>query len=139
MVYPDTSILIAAVVLEPESERVQAWLSDMVGQLVISDWTITEFASALALQARRGRVSADQRAAGADWFRALGDAVSAILPVNRRSFRRAAEIVSARGLSVRAPDALHLAVAEHNDATLYTLDQDQAAAGKAMGLSALLL
>ena len=137
--YVDTSLLIAAVAREPESERVQEWLAASGRALSVSDWTITEFSSALALKLRMGAMSAEKRAEAARWFRDIVSESATVLQVTRPSFRRAADLAAMTGVKIRAPDALHLAVAERNGLTLYTLDRDQAEAGLAAGIPAELL
>lgn len=139
MPYPDTSILVAALTSEPNGEQALVWLAEHGDHLIISDWTIAEFASALALKQRTGRLRADQRDAAAKWFRDLRRDVAEVIAVRRPNFRRAAELVAMPGSVLRAPDALHLAVAESNGLAIHTLDKDQATAGAAAGIAAHLL
>lgn len=138
MRYPDTSLLVAAVTGEPARVRAQNWFAEEGAGVVISDWTISEFASALALKERIGTVSPDQRGAAAEWFRNLRRSLE-ILPVSRTSFQRAADLTMSSSFNLRAPDALHLAVAEESGCILYTFDKDQARAGIEAGIRAELM
>jgi hypothetical protein len=55
------------------------------------------------------------------------------LPVTGQHFRTAARFVDRHELRLRAGDALHLAVASEQGATLVTRDKTLAAAGPALG------
>ena len=51
MQYVDTSILVAALFDEVHTDPAQRWLSKQgAGQLLISDWVITEFSAALSVK-----------------------------------------------------------------------------------------
>ena len=64
MLYLDTSLLVSALSNEPRSAIANDWLAKQVAsQLVISDWAITEFSSALSLKLRMGIIDAAQRGA----------------------------------------------------------------------------
>ena len=73
MLYVDTSVIVSA--LTKEAERLpslRSWLARQeTSELTISDWTTTEFASALSIKLRTGALGADHRAAALSAFTRL--------------------------------------------------------------------
>jgi predicted nucleic acid-binding protein len=59
MVYLDTSVIVAALLNEAATSRIQDWLAAQeAGSTAISDWVVTEFSSALAVKLRTGQIEA---------------------------------------------------------------------------------
>ena len=139
MFYPDTSVLVAAVAREQATGRIQAWLEEQTEPMALSDWSLAEFASAVAAKLRGGEMSVAERAAALAWLAEASKESASLLPATRTAFRRATDLVNAEGLIVRAADALHLASAAEQGLTLCTLDKEQAEAGKVAGISTVLL
>jgi predicted nucleic acid-binding protein len=136
MIYVDTSALVPMFIREAKSEAVLAWLESSEQRLAISEWTLTELASALAIKVRTGQISA--ALAEQAWQRCVNFADKHCLVAlpNRAEFRRAAELALKAALQIRAGDAVHLAIAQAVQVDgLLTLDKTMQETAQAIGLN----
>lgn len=133
----DTSIFVSLVTNEAATPAVISWFSRQDAfNVVISDWVVTEFYSAIALKLRTEQISAALRAGAERLFEKYTEENFEIIPVERADFRRAAKLVANEDIKLRAGDALHLAIAERLGVQICTLDHRLFAAAGQAGISA---
>jgi predicted nucleic acid-binding protein len=136
MIYLDTSLLVALITNEARTARALDWLATVDVDLLTSEWAMAEIASAVSIKQRQralddvGRARAERTLSGI-----AGHGVD-VVPVTTADFRRAADYVRLPERSLRAADALHLAVADRFGATVHTLDGVQVAAARQLGIDA---
>ncbi len=130
----------ASLAREAATERVQTWLGRQEpGTLAISDWVVTEFASALSIKVRAGVLSIADRTRLAGAFDRLRTESLVVLAVTREHFAAAGQFAEQFSLGLRAADALHVAITAGHGATICTLDRRLAEAAKALGVSTALV
>ncbi|MGL4240207.1 MAG: type II toxin-antitoxin system VapC family toxin [Beijerinckiaceae bacterium] len=137
--YLDTSVLIAAFAREAEADRVFDWIAGSAsGGLAISPWVSTEFSSALAIKVRRSDMPPEERNAALADFRTFVDSAAVVWALENRHFRDAAALCDRPDLSLRAGDALHLALVLDRGSALLTSDRTLFAAARALGAIAVM-
>lgn len=135
--YLDTSLLVAALTRERRTAEVQRWLARQAPEdLVISDWTATEFSAALSMKVRMRHLDPASRADALAVFTRLTRETFTVLPVSRDDFREAARMADLYESGLRAGDALHLGIVANHGERLLSLDRVQVEVAIAAGISA---
>lgn len=132
--YLDASALVSVIADEPSARRVFATVRASVDLPLISDFGRAEASSGLAKLIRTGRRSEEMVQS---MYRTLDRwALDAAQPVgiDATDIAQAGEMVRRHDLSLRAPDAIHIAAAHRLGATLLTLDRGMARAAAVLGV-----
>jgi predicted nucleic acid-binding protein len=132
--YLDTSVLLPTFMEEPASTAVDAYVIAAKDEFLVSDFAAAEVASALSRLVRMRLLDipgASSRLSDFDAWRAVN---SSPVDVHASDARLAYAFVRRFDLRLRAPDALHLAIAGRVNATMVTLDRVLATAAQQLGI-----
>ena len=131
----DASVLVALIVQETHSERALGLVAGQAPDaLLVSDFAMLEVASAIG---RRVRMTSLTEAEGRRVLDNLGLwCAQATTPcaLSPADVARARAWLERLDLNLRAPDALHLAMAQRLDARLATLDEGLGRAAHGLGV-----
>lgn len=130
----DASVLVSLITREPTSHRIDDLLYQEVEMPFVSDFCIAECSSAIARLVRIGVRTTDE---ADELFQSLDlwiETASAPIDVEGDDIALATAFVRRPGISLRAPDAIHIAGAHRLGATLLTLDNGLARAAAALGV-----
>ena len=138
MIYLDTSFVTPLFRVEPGSSGVVNFVSrQAAGTLAVSKWAEVEFASMVSRSVRMGGLSAEAGRKLVEVFDATIAASFVSLVPNSYDYDLAQEYVAHFTTHLRAPDALHLAVAHNNGVEFVaTLDEGMLAAAKKLKIPA---
>ena len=134
-IYLDASVLIAVLAEEPASAAVRRFLRTHREDRLISDFTAAEVVSAISRLLRMRLLTEEEGSTRLADFDAWRAAASSAADMHAADARLAYAYVRRFDLRLRAPDALHLAIARRLDAALVTLDRRIAAAAKELGVA----
>jgi predicted nucleic acid-binding protein len=133
--YLDTSVLVSMFTADDHTPRTRSWLAGVQGPMALSDWTVTEFSSALAVGLRVGRLTASEVASAEDALDTWLGRSSPPLTLAPQDVREARRFIRSIGVPLRAGDALHLALARRAGLSVATLDLGMRRAAEHIGLA----
>ena len=137
MIYVDTSFLAPLYIEEAISTQVEAYLrSQPPRQVSISEWTQVEFASLVSRQVRMGELEFEQVTPIFRDFAADYSDTYTVLKVSSLDFQLATSLLRQDKTTLRAGDALHLAIAQNRQVQAFlTLDKALTTTAQAFGLA----
>ena len=134
-IYLDASFLVPMLVDVAASDAVKSYLVASEQELLVSEFAAAEVASSISRLVRMGLLTAAEAVARLSDFDGWRASTSTPTDVHPADVRLAYAYVRRFELGLRAPDALHLAIAHRADATLVTLDRRLADAARELGVS----
>ncbi len=132
--YLDASVLLAILLHEPASERVDVFIESRDGRLTVSEFAAAEVASGLSRRARTGAITPHAARDHLSDFDAWRATATLDIAIHEADVRLASIFVRRFELGLRTPDALHAAICQRAGLALITLDLLLAEAGRSLGL-----
>lgn len=133
--YLDASVLVPLVITEASSRAVEALLDRYEGKLLVSEFGAAEAASGVSRLVRMGQLAAADATAALDNLDAWRFAATEPVDVTPGDLRLAHLLVRRFELKLRAPDALHVAIAKRLGAQLVSRDGGMRAAAEMVGVT----
>ncbi len=137
MLYFDTSFLVPLLIPESASDAVEAFIQNIPSgsSLVVSHWGRVEFASVMSRLVCMQELDRKVATACVDRFNLLVEESFDLVTPGSADFERCWDFLCRFNTSLRAGDALHIAIAANIGASVvYTLDKRMLDAGKLLGL-----
>jgi uncharacterized protein len=133
-IYLDASVLVALFVDDPFTARARTALLSELPALIVSDLAAAEFASAIARLVRlRDATPRDARETFAT-FDAWAVRDTQRAETSSADVVAAAAFIRRLDLALRAPDAIHIAIAQRVGADLFTFDKQMAKGARSLGV-----
>ncbi len=135
--YFDTSFLVSLMVNDTMSDQARALIADASPEFLISDFARLEFASAISRRARTIPTEYTTAHSAFVTFDAWCARLTIPVETTHPDIIAAENVIRRLDTSLRAGDALHIAIAERLGATIATFDRTLAEAARSRGVSIL--
>ena len=131
--YLDTSFLIPLFTTEPLSSNAFEFIRANHAVLIVSDFAAAEFASAIGRRVRMREIVLDNARRLFSIFDGWLARSARRVEITGADMASCEAILRRLDTSLRAPDAIHLAIAQRLEATLVTFDRQMADSARALG------
>jgi len=133
-VYLDASVIVPLFVVDPLSESAPQHVAALNDDFALSDFTAAEFASAVARKVRERDLTAREAKVAFDAFDRWASSLTLRVEIVAADMAGCAAMIRRLDLPLRAPDALHIAVAARLNACLCTFDGQLKRCAKKFGI-----
>ena len=133
--YLDVNILVALLTPEPFSGRADGFPQNNAELLIVSDFAAAEFSSAIARRVRMREFTLDHARITLSRFDTWLARTADLVEITPADVALATAFLRRLDLTLRTPDAPHIAIARRINATLVTFDQRMAATARALGMA----
>ena len=131
--YLDASALVPLFANDALSDRADAILRAHQSTLIVSDFAAAEFAAAIACRTRtRFLTIAEARIAFSNFDTWIGREAERA-QITAADVSSAANVIRRLDVTLRAPDAIHIVIAQRLGADILTFDQQMAAGARVLG------
>jgi hypothetical protein len=129
----DASVLVALFTQDSFTSRADDYLRANESIVVVSDFAAAEFASSIGRRVRMKALSSQDAREGFASFDAWTARAAEGIQIEPADILTAQAFLRRLDLTLRAPDAIHIAAAQRIGATLLTFDTKMATSARALG------
>jgi uncharacterized protein len=133
-VYLDVNVIIPLFAVDLLSDRADKALRKLDDDLVVSDFCAAEFSSVIARRVRTRDLRAEEARTAFSNFDNWCARYTRRLEIDTIDVSGASSLMRRLDLSLRTPDALHLAMVHRTSCKLLTFDRSMASAAKGLGI-----
>ena len=131
--YLDASVLVALLTVDALTGRADAFLRKAKPVLLLSDFSMAEFASAIARRVRMKELLVEDARAAFSTLDAWIAKSARRIETHPADIRQAEDLIRKLEHTLRTPDAIHLAMSQRIGASLVTFDEKLASIARAIG------
>ena len=132
--YLDVNVIVPLFAVDTLTDRAKKALRSLHDDLIVSDFSIAEFSSVIARRVRTRDLRADEARTAFSNFDAWCARYITLVKLESIDVSGATALVRRLDLSVRTPDALHLAIVQRIGCSLLTFDRTMARVARALGI-----
>jgi predicted nucleic acid-binding protein len=133
-VYLDVNVLVPLFVVDPLGARAEKAVSDLRDIAVVSDFSAAEFSAVIARRVRTRDLRPKEARMAFSNFDVWCMRHTQFFQMERTDLLGAMSMIRRLDLSLRTPDAVHLAIVQRLGCKLLTFDRTMAAAARAIGV-----
>ena len=134
-VYFDASLIVSLFVKDAQTDRAESYLNRHQPTAALSDFVALEVASAVNLRVRTKQLTAPQAESVLAAFDIWRSRSADMLSLIAGDISTADNFMRRLNLPLRAPDALHIAIAQRHSLPLATFDAQMAASAQILGVT----
>lgn len=132
--YLDASVLVSLFRLDAHTDSAATIVAEAGGEAIVSDFARAEFAAVMGRLVRIGALTPEAIAIAFHNFDAWTLSVPQRASVVAADMEECESLLRRLDLGLRAPDALHIAMARRLSAKLVTFDNHMAKSARALGM-----
>ncbi len=133
-VYLNVNVIVALFAVDPLSDRADKALRGLRDTLVISDLAGAEFSSVMARRVRTRELRAGEARTAFANFDLWCGSQTRIVGIEGVDVAHATNLVRRLDVTLRTPDALHIAIAQRSGSALLTFDRAMANVARTVGI-----
>jgi predicted nucleic acid-binding protein len=136
-VYLDVNVIVPLFALDALSDRAEKVLRGLHDNLIVSNFSAAEFSSAIARRVRTRDLTAEEALVAFSNFDSWCARYTRQVEIDSMDVFGASSLMRRLDLSLRTPDAIHIALVQRIGCKLMTFDQAIASAARVLGVEIL--